>query len=202
MTDRWLHINQLILSSVLWHHQINTCLKVRSRRINSITFKKVFLSDGPAPLFKKAPLVCVWMKSWQADSCVGPHTDTGGPWCLPSAVSQCGDVTTERRVQGEECVLGRRGGGGGSDDGGAGGGSYWLVASSIIAVEQSAVTYTSWPRETSGWPAEGEFFHSASHIKMQTQIHAGRLLLLFAIWCYYFWLSMDFLFNSWLNKLI
>lgn len=53
---------------------------------------------------------------------------------MPSAVSQCGDVTTERRVQGEECVLGRRGGGG-SDDGGAGGGSYWLVASSIIAVE-------------------------------------------------------------------
>lgn len=61
---------------------------------------------------------------------------------MPSAVSQCGDVTTERRVQGEECVLGRRGGGG-SDDGGAGGGSYWLVASSIIAVEPSAVTYTS-----------------------------------------------------------
>lgn len=31
------------------------------------------------------------------------------PVCVPSAVSQCGgDVTTERRVQGEECVLGRR----------------------------------------------------------------------------------------------
>lgn len=28
---------------------------------------------------------------------------------MPSADSQCGgDVTTERRVQGEECVLGRR----------------------------------------------------------------------------------------------
>lgn len=31
------------------------------------------------------------------------------PLCVPSAVSQCGgDVTTERRVQSEESVLGRR----------------------------------------------------------------------------------------------
>jgi len=38
----------------------------------------------------------------------GPHTDTRGPGCVPPAVSQCGgDVTTERRVQLEQCVLGR-----------------------------------------------------------------------------------------------
>lgn len=63
---------------------------------------------------------------------------------MPSAVRQCGgDVTTERRGQTKEC-FGKDGGGGG-DDGveGGGGVGYWLVASSIIAVEPSAVTYTS-----------------------------------------------------------
>lgn len=56
---------------------------------------------------------------------------------MPSAVSQCGgDVTTEGRVQGEECVLGRRVGvvvmmGG---EGGEGGGVTGL-----------------WPRPSSLW---------------------------------------------------
>lgn len=63
---------------------------------------------------------------------------------MPSAVRQCGgDVTTERRGQTKECIGKDGDGGGGSDDGAGGAGSYWLVASSIIAVEPSAVTYTS-----------------------------------------------------------
>lgn len=69
---------------------------------------------------------------------MGPHADT--------AVRQYGgDVTAERRVQGEECVLGSwvvevvmRGG-----EGRGGEGNYWLVASSIITVEPSAVKYTT-----------------------------------------------------------
>lgn len=57
---------------------------------------------------------------------------------MPSAVSQCGDVTTERRVQGEECVLGRRGGGGGSDDGGGG----WreLLACGLVHHRSGAIS--------------------------------------------------------------
>lgn len=42
---------------------------------------------------------------------VGPRTDTGGPWCVPSPepVSLCGAVViAERRVQRDECVLGER----------------------------------------------------------------------------------------------
>lgn len=71
---------------------------------------------------------------------MGPHADT--------AVRQYGgDVTAERRVQGEECVLGSRVVEvvmrGGEGRGGEGTGNYWLVASSIITVEPSAVKYTT-----------------------------------------------------------
>lgn len=56
---------------------------------------------------------------------------------LADAVNQhVGDITTKRGVQGGECGLGSRDRGGREK-----GEGYWLVASSIIIVVLSAVTY-------------------------------------------------------------
>ena len=79
---------------------------------------------------------------------MGPHTDAGPPTeCHQQTLSASLVVISPQRgvAWGRGKGFGQGGGGGGGGEGGEerGGGGYWLVASSIITVEPSAVTYTS-----------------------------------------------------------